>query len=99
MSDTNTEIWHTTPAGGNVFADLGFDPAEAQKLKIKSDLMIQLSRWIRENELKQAEAAKLLKISRSRASDIMRGQIGKFTIDALVDMIELTGRHVNMSVS
>ncbi len=46
MSKNN--ISHTTPAGGNVFADLGFASEEAQKLKadaekrIKSDLKIQL---------------------------------------------------------
>ncbi|MDM8546295.1 helix-turn-helix transcriptional regulator [Candidatus Venteria ishoeyi] len=97
--DTDTDTWHITPTGGNVFADLGFEPVEAQKLKIKSELMIELSRWIKENELKQEEAAKVLKVSRPRVSDVMRGKVAKFTIDALVDMVELTGHHVNMSVS
>ncbi len=95
----NTDTWHVTPADGNLFEDLGFAPAEAAKLKIKAELMRQLSRWIQENQLKQEDAAKLLKVTRPRVSDVMRGKIGKFTIDALVDMIELTGHHVRVSVN
>lgn len=95
--NVNTEITHITPAGGNIFVDLGFDPLEAKKLKIKSDLMIQLSKWIKENKLKQEDAAKVLKVSLPRVSDVTRGKFGKFTIDALVDMVELTGHHVHMT--
>ncbi len=97
--NTETGTWHTTPAGGNIFADLGFDPVEAAALKIKSTLMRQLGNWIRENKLKKTEAAKILKVKRPRVSDVMHGKIGKFTIDDLVNMVELTGHHVNMSVS
>ena len=97
--DTDSGTQHATPVGGNIFVDLGFSPAEAQKLKIKSQLMMQLSEWIKENNLKQKEVAKVLKVSRPRVSDVMRGKIGKFTIDALVDMIELSGHHVTVSVS
>jgi len=43
----DVEIRHITPAEGNIFEDLGFAPAEAMKLKIKADLMIQLTQWIK----------------------------------------------------
>ena len=43
----DVEIRHITPAEGNIFEDLGFAPAEAMKLKIKTDLMIQLTQWIK----------------------------------------------------
>jgi predicted XRE-type DNA-binding protein len=89
---------HITPVGGNVFEDLGFDPIEAKKLKMKSEMMIQLSQWIRENNLKPADAAKILKVTRPRVSDVMRGKINKLTIDALIDMLELTGHHVTISI-
>jgi len=95
----DTEIWHTTPTDGNIFDDLGFNSIEAQKLKIKSDLMIALSQWIEKNKLKQKEAAKLLNISRPRVSDVTRGKIEKFTIDALIDMVEMSGHKVHLSVS
>lgn len=35
-----TQTSHTTPVGGNVFADLGFDPVEAKALKAESDAII-----------------------------------------------------------
>jgi len=36
----DTETRHITPAGGNVFADLGFGPEEAAALKAESDRLI-----------------------------------------------------------
>ena len=43
MSEIDTTISHETPPDGNVFTDLGFSPLEAAKLKIKAELMIQIS--------------------------------------------------------
>ena len=37
---TSTVITHITPVGGNIFADLGFPPAEAAALLAESDRMI-----------------------------------------------------------
>ena len=99
MSDIDNGVMHTTPANGNVFADLGFQPQEAAKLKIKSQLMMQISEWVKTSNLKQEEAAELLHVNRPRVSDLMTGKIGKFTIDSLVDMLERTGRHVTVNVA
>ena len=99
MNDIDTSITHITPEGGNIFEDLGFEPKEANKLKIKAQLMCQISEWIKEKKLKQEEASSLLEVTRPRVSDVMRGKTGKFTIDALVDMLEKTGKHVTVHVS
>ena len=99
MNDIDTSIAHITPKGGNIFEDLGFEPKEAIKLKIKAQLMCQISEWIKEKKLKQEEASSLLEVTRPRVSDVMRGKTGKFTIDALVDMLEKTGKHVTVHVS
>ncbi len=99
MNDIDTSITHITPKGGNIFEDLGFEPREAAKLKIKAQLMSQISEWIKEKQLKQEEASSLLQVTRPRVSDVMRGKTGKFTIDALVDMLERTGKHVTLQVS
>ena len=87
-----------TPSGGNLFADLGFEAEEAEQLKaesnrrIKADLKIQLmeevASTIRERHMKQDEAARLLDVTRPRVSDVMTGKASKFTIDALVDMLQ-----------
>ena len=79
----NTQSMHITPAGGNVFADLGFDPKEAaalkaesqriisEKLAIKDSLMTELAVWIDAKKLKQAEAAEILGVTRPRVSDVI----------------------------
>ena len=36
-SPTESIITHITPVGGNVFADLGFEPKEAEKLLAEAD--------------------------------------------------------------
>ena len=92
-------VSHTTPGRSNVFADLGIAQEEAAKLKIKARLMVDLSEWIRHRNLTQAEAAQVLGVTRPRVSDMVRGKITKFTIDALVDMVERTGRHVHLDVA
>lgn len=99
MNDIDTSITHITPVDGNVFADLGFAPIEAAKLKIKAQLMIQLDEWIKTEQLKQEAVARVLQISRPRVSDVVRGKTNKFTIDALVDMLERAGKHVTVQVA
>ena len=51
MKDIETAVTHTTPADGNIFADLGFEPVEAAKLLIKADLMIDIQQWVCSCEL------------------------------------------------
>ena len=87
MEDIDTAVTHITPADGNLFAEQGCEPVEAAKLLIKADLMIDIQQWVLSSELRQVEAAKILKVSRPRLSDVMTGKIRKFTIDALVDML------------
>lgn len=99
MKSIDTSITHITSESGNVFEDLGFNSQEATKLKIKAQLMCQISEWIKEKQLKQEDASHLLHVTRPRVSDIMRGKSGKFTIDALIDMLERTGKHVTVHVS
>ena len=105
-----TKSAHITPIGGNVFADLGFAPEEAavlkaksqqiisEKLSIKESLMAELAGWIESKALKQAEAAEILGVTRPRVSDVINKRTIKFTIDALVDMLARTGKHVQLLV-
>jgi predicted XRE-type DNA-binding protein len=72
---------------GNVFQDLGFPPAEAAHLLIRSDLMISLNQLLDERGLTQTRAAKLLGVTQPRISALRRGRVDLFSIDALVDML------------
>ena len=80
-----------TRSSGNVFRDLGFSPDEAEYLKVRAELMVNLQKVITTRGLKQAEAAKLLGVTQPRVSDLMRGRIDLFSIDTLVDMLARLG--------
>ena len=84
---------------GNVFRDLGFPPDEAEHLRIRSDLLIQLQKAIRSQGLKQAEAAKLLDVTQPRVSDLMRGRLDLFSVDTLIDMLARLGIRVRVVFS
>ena len=74
-------------SSGNVFRDLGFGPEEAANLKVRSDLMIRLSKLVDSRGLTQAEAATLFGVTQPRVSDLVRGKIERFSIDTLVAML------------
>ncbi|MBI4841164.1 MAG: XRE family transcriptional regulator, partial [candidate division NC10 bacterium] len=68
-------------SSGNVFRDLGFRPEEAAHLLIRPDLMIQRQKLIASRDLTQAEAAKILRVTQPRVSDLLRGRIDLFSSD------------------
>jgi predicted XRE-type DNA-binding protein len=63
------------PSSGNVFSDLGFTAGKAENLKIRSDLMIELTKLIEAQGLTKAAAARLLGVTQPRVSDLFRGKI------------------------
>jgi predicted XRE-type DNA-binding protein len=85
-------------SSGNVFRDLGFSREEAENLKIRSDLMIRLSKVIERRRLTQGEAARLFGVSQPRVSDLVRGKIDRFSIDTLVAMLGRAGARVQIVV-
>ncbi|MEC4889224.1 MAG: helix-turn-helix transcriptional regulator [Nitrospira sp.] len=86
----------TTKSSGNVFADLGFDPAEAVVLQMRSNLMSDLRLYIEKQKLTQAEAAKRLGIAQSRVSDLVRGKWDKFSLEMLITLEARLGRTVRV---
>jgi predicted XRE-type DNA-binding protein len=85
-----------TPSSGNVFTDLGFSEEEAEHLRIRSTLMIEVRKLIEERKLTQGEAAKLMGVTQPRDSDHVRDL---FSIDALVGMLARAGIHVEVVLS
>ena len=88
-----------TPSSGNVFADLGFDEDEAEHLRLRSTLMIEVRKLIEDRPLTQAEAAKLFGVTQPRISNLVRGRIDLFSIDTLVGMLARAGIHVDVVLS
>jgi len=110
MIKIDTKIRHVTKPGDNIFSDLGFNPDEAhaheaqaqqrfdETAALKQQLMVAVSDWIDENDLKQDEAAVILKVTRPRVSDVVNQKVNKFTIDALVDMLARIGKPVRLAI-
>ena len=86
----------TTKSSGNVFVDLGFDPAEAAVLQMRANLMSDLRLYIEKQKLTQAQVAKRLGIAQSRVSDLVRGKWDKFSLEMLITLEARLGRTVHV---
>lgn len=85
-----------TSSSGNVFRDVGFPEEEAQHLLIRADLMIHVQKAVEARGLKQAEAAKVLRVTQPRVSDLLRGRVDLFSTDTLIDMLGRLGVTVRL---
>lgn len=86
-------------SSGNVFSDLGFPREEAEQLRLRSELMFELCRHLREQNLSNAEAARLLRVTPARASALMRGKFEDFRIDMLVALAIRAGLQIEMKIA
>jgi predicted XRE-type DNA-binding protein len=59
--------------------------------------MMELAEWIALHQLKQAEAARILMVSRPRVSDVINRKTAKFTIDTLVEMLSRIGKPMRLA--
>jgi predicted XRE-type DNA-binding protein len=73
-------------------------PSEAENMKLRSELMMAITVCVDEKGWTQTEAAAHLEVTQPRVSDLMRGKINLFALDALVNMIVAIGMHVEMKI-
>lgn len=83
----------------NVWDAISDTPEEAQNMTIRSELMITIREQIAALELSQTEAAKRLGVTQPRVSDLLRGKIDLFSVDALVNMAVALGLRVELRVT
>lgn len=83
---------------GDVFVDLRFSPAEARAFRLRSRMLTALSDHIAKQGWTQAEAAKRLKLSQPRISDLVRGKISRFSMETLVNMLTDAGLAVDVRI-
>ena len=86
LSDTRR-----TKGSGNVFLDLGFDPAEAKVLALRAEVMIRLEQHLRAQGWTQSEAARRLGITQPRVSRLIKGQWKDFSLDMLLTLAARAG--------
>ena len=83
-------------SSGNVFADLGLPDAE--KLKIKSGLVIEITKAIRRLNLTQAEAAERMGITQPKVSALLRGEFSNLSERKLMDRLNRLGYDIEIKV-
>jgi len=64
---------------------------EAENTKLRSALVMALKAHLARTDLSQAQIAKLIGVTQPRVSDLMRGKIDLFDLDALVNMAAAAG--------
>ena len=87
-----------TEGSDNVFRDIGFGEVEAENLKLRSDLMIRIEKYVKQSGMTQAEAARELGITQPRLNQLLKAKTQLFSLDALVNMLANAGMRVTMSV-
>lgn len=86
---SNTSVWDT----------LASKPGELDNLKVRSELMMKITRTIKDWDLTQHEAANRIGITQPRLNDLLTGKIDKFSLDALVLLAEPCGLKLTITVS
>jgi predicted XRE-type DNA-binding protein len=73
-------------------------PGQAANMKLRSQLMIALKDHITRTGMSQAQAAELFGVTQPRISDLTRGKIHLFALDALVNMAAAAGLRIELRV-
>lgn len=74
-------------------------PQEAANLRARSALMMSLTEAMKAQGLTQVQAAALFGVTQPRISDLMRGKVNLFSLDALVDMASTAGMQPTIHVT
>ena len=90
---TDTSITRGT---GNVFADL--DLADAGERQTKTRLALALNRIIKDQSLKQIDAARLLGVPQPKVSALVNYRLDGFSVEKLMEFIVALGRDVEIIV-
>lgn len=73
-------------------------PLEAANLRLRSELMDQITAIVEKNGWTQAAAAKHCGVTQPRINDLLRGRISRFSLDALVNIASALGKRVRIEL-
>lgn len=84
---------------GDVFDAIADTASEAANMKARADLLAALIARVKSWGVSQELAAERLRITRPRMNDLLRGKLGKFSLDALVNLTAAAGLTLEIRVS
>ena len=93
MSETDFE-----EGSGNIFADLGFSPENAEELTAKSTLTLAIKAVMAERTLTQKQAAKVCGTDQPTLSKVLHGRMESVTLDRLAHWLTALGQDVEIIV-
>jgi len=82
----------------SVWDALADTPEEAANLRARAELMQQIEAIIKKEKWTQAVAAAKCGVTQPRISDLLRGRVSLFSLDALVNIATALGRKVRVEV-
>lgn len=82
----------------NVWDAIADTPQEAANLRVRSDLMREITAIVNDSGWTQVEAAKHCGVTQPRINDLLRGRISRFSLDALVNIATALGRRVHVEI-
>ncbi|CAH2783366.1 MAG: transcriptional regulator, XRE family [uncultured Caballeronia sp.] len=85
-----------TTSSGNVFADLGLPNAD--KLKVKSGLMIEITKAVRRLDLTQEEVGRRMGLPQPKVSALLRGDFTNLSERKLMDALNRLGYDIEITV-
>lgn len=88
----------TIPKRPSMLLPSEFAIAEAENLQIRTELMLALQHYIQQQEWTLEEAAKSLRQTLPRMQNLMNGEINRFSVEQLIQLLTIVGLHVQISV-
>lgn len=75
-----------------------FMAADTQNLQIRTDLMLGLQHYIQQQGWTPEQAARALRQTLPRMQNLMNGEISRFSVEQLIQLMTLAGLHVQISI-
>ena len=82
----------------SVWDALADTPEQAANLRARAELMQQIAALIKEQGWTQADAASRCGVTQPRISDLLRGRVSLFSLDALVSIASAIGCRVHVAL-
>lgn len=90
-TDSRTSDVRRINGSDNVSVDLGFDPAEAEVMKLRAEVMIRIEQLVKAKGWTQVEAARRLGVTQPRISRLLKGKWEDFSLDMLLTLATRAG--------
>ena len=84
---------------GNVFKDLGFPDAEAERNLLKADLAFEIYNILEGRKLTRARAGEILGVDPSDVSSLKKGDFNRFSVERLFTLLNRLNRNVEIRIT